>query len=93
MAEFSYREEAGVAWFTVDRPAEQNMLSPAVLRALLERAGALRASRTVNVLVVTGAGAEWFSTGILNPTLRASLGKEKVLEAVFFANEVFDAGR
>jgi enoyl-CoA hydratase/carnithine racemase len=90
-AEFSYREEAGVAWFTVDRPGEQNMLSPDVLAALLERARKLKQSREVNVLVVSGAGTEWFSTGILNPKLRASLGKEKVLEAVFFANEVFDA--
>ena len=54
-AEFSYREEAGVAWFTVDRPAEQNMLSPEVLAALLERARRLKESREVNVLVVTGA--------------------------------------
>lgn len=91
MAELQARRERGVAWLTIDRPAEQNMLSRDVLAGLMEEARRLKHERETNVVVITGSGAEWFSAGILNPALRASLGKEKVLETVFFANEAFDA--
>lgn len=91
MSELKSRREDGVAWLEIDRPTQQNMLSREVLAGLLDEARRLKGERETNVVVIAGAGAEWFSAGILNPALRASLGKEKVLETVFFANEVFDA--
>jgi enoyl-CoA hydratase/carnithine racemase len=42
-------------------------------------------------VIFTGAGDTFFSAGLLNPDIRASLAKEEVLEIVFLANRVYDA--
>jgi enoyl-CoA hydratase len=80
-----------IATVVLDRPHEQNRLTEAALRRLLAIAEELAASTAVHVLVIRGAASEWFSAGILNPALRASLGKEAVLDLVALANRVFDA--
>jgi enoyl-CoA hydratase/carnithine racemase len=80
-----------IATVFLDRPQEQNRLTEAALRKLLALADELAASATVHVLVIRGAGDAWFSAGILNPVLRAALGKEAVLDLVRLANRVFDA--
>jgi enoyl-CoA hydratase len=80
-----------IATVELHRPHEQNRLTEAALRRLLAIADELAASAAAHVLVIRGAGGEWFSAGILNPALRAALGKEAVLDLVVLANRVFDA--
>jgi enoyl-CoA hydratase/carnithine racemase len=83
--------EDGVATLTINRPADLNRLSPEVLARLGAIAEALREDAKTNVLVITGSGGEFFSMGILNPTLRASYSKDEIVRLVRLANRVFDA--
>ncbi len=83
--------EGGVCTVTIDRPDDLNRLSPAVIARLGVIADALRDDTAINVLVITGAGADIFSMGILNPALRASFTKDEVVTLVLRANAVFDA--
>ncbi len=83
--------DGGVCTVTIDRQAEHNRLSPEVIARLGAIADALREDTGVNVLVITGAGAEVFSMGILNPALRASYSKDDIVNLVLRANAVFDA--
>jgi len=84
--------DRGVATLTIDRPADQNRLTPEVLKRLEAIAAALREDDEVNVLVITGGGgAGVFSMGILNPAIRAGYAKEEIVRLVRLANRVFDA--
>jgi len=80
-----------VARILIDRPDERNMLVPDALAALGAAAARLKDERDVQAVVITAAGSEYFSTGLLDPELKASLGKERVLEVVALANATFDA--
>ena len=81
----------GVCTVTIDRPADLNRLSPDVLTRLGAIAADLRDDAQINVLVITGAGSEIFSMGILNPAIRASYTKDEIVNLVLRANAVFDA--
>lgn len=74
-----------VVTLIIDRPNENKRLTPDALAKLERLAGDLHA------VVVTGAGNQHFSTGILNPTLRASYSKEEIISIVRLANRAFDA--
>lgn len=62
--------DGGVCTATIDRLADSNRLSPEVIGRLAVIAESLREDTDINVLVITGAGAEIFSMGILNPAIR-----------------------
>ena len=79
------------ARITIERPAEQNRLSRANLERLGEIVEALTADGDVHAVVLTGAGDDFFSAGLLNPAIRASLTKDEVIDTVRLANRVFDA--
>lgn len=83
--------EEGVCTLTIDRAADENRLSPELIARLGALAEALREDREVNVVVLTGAGSEIFSLGILNPKIRASFTKDDIVQLVRRANAVFDA--
>jgi enoyl-CoA hydratase/carnithine racemase len=83
--------ESGVLLLTIDRAADANRLSPEVLGRLAAIAEALREDAQTRVLVITGAGSEIFSMGILNPAIRASYSKDEVVRLVRRANALFDA--
>jgi enoyl-CoA hydratase len=85
------RAHGAIATITIDNLPQQNMLSPAAFGRLGDAVAALQASPDVHVVVVRGAGAEFFCTGLLNPVLRGSLSKDEILALVFRANTVFDA--
>lgn len=85
------QREGGVATVTIDRPDDQNRLTREVLLALEEVVYALAADDETQALVVTGAGSEFFSMGILNPVVRASYDKPQILELVRTANRLYDA--
>lgn len=83
--------DGGLCTVIIDRLADMNRLSPDVLTRLGAIADALRDDTDINVLVMTGAGAEIFSMGILNPAIRASYTKDEIVNLVLRANAVFDA--
>lgn len=80
-----------IALITVDNPTEQNRLTATALTALGAIAAALRTRNDLHVVVIRGAGQEYFSTGLLNPALRGGMSKEAVIELVVQAAAAFDA--
>jgi enoyl-CoA hydratase/carnithine racemase len=85
------RRDGRVATITIDRVADQNRLTLEVLQALQRAADALAADEDTQAVVLTGGGSEFFSMGILNPTVRASYTKPQILELVRTANRLYDA--
>ena len=80
-----------VAVVTIDRASDQNRLTREVLLGLEDIVRGLAGDDETQAVVLTGAGSEFFSMGILSPVVRASYGKEQVLELVRTANRVYDA--
>jgi enoyl-CoA hydratase/carnithine racemase len=80
-----------VATVTIDRVADQNRFRPADMERLGDIVAALGADDTIHSVLVTGAGSDFFSAGLLNPEIRGSLPKDEVIEFVLLANRVFDA--
>jgi enoyl-CoA hydratase/carnithine racemase len=82
---------SNVLYLTIDRPADMNRLSPDLVEQLGHIVAALRDDQETHVLVITGRGDDFFSMGLLNPAIRASLSKDDVIRLVRKANAVFDA--
>ena len=80
-----------IATITIDRAADQNRFRRVDIERLGEIVAALGADETIHAVIVTGAGDEFFSAGLLNPEIRGSLPKNEILDFVFLANRVFDA--
>ncbi|MGH7305584.1 MAG: hypothetical protein ACRELZ_20055, partial [Candidatus Rokuibacteriota bacterium] len=76
---------------TLDRPGDQNRLTRDVLLTLQGLVDRLGADEETQAIVITGAGAEFFSMGILNPVVRAGYTKDQILELVRIANRLYDA--
>lgn len=81
----------GVLNLSIDLPDHMNRLLPEVLQRLGLIAAALRDDAETQVLVISGAGDEYFSMGIMNPAIRASYSKEQIIRLVRMANRTFDA--
>jgi enoyl-CoA hydratase/carnithine racemase len=81
----------GVAAITLDRQDDANRMTPEDMTRLGEIVAGLAADETVNAVMVTGAGEDWFSAGLLNPDIRAAMVKEQVVAFVMQANAVLDA--
>lgn len=81
---------SNVLYLTIDRPADMNRLSPDLVEHLGHIVAALRDDQETHVLVITGRGDDFFSMGLLNPAIRASLSKDDVIRLVRKANAVFD---
>jgi enoyl-CoA hydratase len=80
-----------VLTLTLDSPGDQNRLTRDVLLTLQGLVDELAADEGTQAVVITGAGSEFFSMGILNPTVRAGYTKEQILELVRTANRLYDA--
>ena len=85
------QRQGGVLNLTIDRPDDMNRLMPDVLQRLGLIAEALRDDGDTQVLVISGAGDEHFSMGIMNPVIRASFSKDEIIRLVMLANRTFDA--
>ena len=83
--------ESNVLYLTIDRPTDLNRLSPELIDHLGMLITELRERSDIHVVVITGAGEDYFSMGLLNPALRESMSKEDVVRLVRKANAVFDA--
>ena len=79
------------ARITVDRPEEQNRLGRSDIERLGAIVDALAVDGEVHAVVLTGAGEDFFSAGLLNPAIRERLAKDQVLDIVRLSNRVFDA--
>lgn len=91
MNEVGFARAGGVATITLGRPTDQNRLTSSVLLALQGIVDELAGDGDVQAVILTGSGSEFFSMGILSPTVRASYTKEQVLELVRTANRLYDA--
>ena len=91
MSDVEFARDGRVATITLGRPAEQNRLTRSVLLALQGIVDELAGDGDVQAVVLTGSGSEFFSMGILSPTVRAGYTKEQVLELVRTANRLYDA--
>jgi enoyl-CoA hydratase/carnithine racemase len=89
--EVGVRRDGRVVTITIERPDDQNRLTLDVLRALESIVHELAGDEETHAVVLTGAGSEFFSMGILSPVVRASYTKAQVLELVRTANRVYDA--
>ena len=83
--------ESKVLYLRINRPGDLNRLSPELIDHLSVLLAQLREDPDIQVVVITGAGDEFFSMGLLNPVIRASLSKDEVVRLVRRANAVFDA--
>ena len=89
--ELAVEREGRVALITLNRPDDQNRLTREVLLTLSSLVGRLAADEALQAVVITGAGTEFFSMGILNPAVRASYTKDQILKLVRIANRLYDA--
>ena len=80
-----------VLYLTIDCPVDLNRLNPELIDYLGLLFTELREDPEIHVVVITGSGDDFFSMGLLNPTIRASLSKDDVIRLVRKANAVFDA--
>lgn len=91
MADIILANNSPVATITLNRPDDLNRLTPDSMALLGGMVDDIEADTAIHAVVVTGAGEEMFSAGLLNPDIRAAMSKEGVLEFVFLANRIFDA--
>ena len=90
-SDITVERDGRVAVVTLDRPSDQNRLTREVLLGLEQIVHALAGDDETQVVILTGAGSEFFSMGILSPAVRATYSHEQVLELVRTANRVYDA--
>jgi len=75
------RDEDGIAWLTLNRPAQRNALSAALLKALETEIAAIGKDRKIKVVVIAGNGPG-FCAGHDLREMRANPGRQ-AYEAVF----------
>jgi enoyl-CoA hydratase/carnithine racemase len=86
-----YEMDRRVASLTLIRPDSLNLLTEDILQALGDISRDLVSNADIDVVTITSEGSSCFSTGILTPALRGSLGKQDVLKLIRLANQSFDA--
>jgi enoyl-CoA hydratase/carnithine racemase len=89
--EVQIARDGGVLTVTLNRPEDQNRLTRDVLLRLQSLADDLARDDKIQTVIITGTGTEFFSMGILNPTVRASYTKDQVIDMVRLANRLYDA--
>ncbi len=76
---------------TIAMPAEKNRLLPEALVQLEKLGATLFSNSEINAVIVTGEGPSDFSSGLLNPVVRAAMSKDEVIALVRLANRAFNA--
>jgi len=90
MEEVLFSRAERVASITLNRPEDDNRMTPAVLERLGAIADELARDSETLAVIITGAGDKLFSAGMLHPKVRVNLGKDQILGIVRLANSVFD---
>ena len=80
-----------VAVITIDCPDALNRLNPQSLLSFGHMVDDLAKRNDIQAVVITGAGEDWFSAGLMNAEIRAGMSKDEVLNYVVDANRIFDA--
>ena len=88
--EVLFEAKDGVATVTLNRPQDENRMTPEVLQSLSGILDLLRNNEKVQAVIISGAGSEYFSAGMLHPKVRAKLSGDEILGIVRLGNEVFD---
>ena len=91
MADIILAKSPPVATVTLDRPDDLNRMMPGSMALLGRFVDDIGSDDAIHAVIVTGAGDEMFSAGLLNPDIRAAMSKEQVIAFVRLANIVFDA--
>ena len=91
MDEILFENTPPVAVVTINRPDENNLLSPDSLNRLGEIVDELNKDDTIHAVVITGTVGKFFSAGLLNPDTRSAMTKEAVVSYVMKANRILDA--
>ena len=79
-----------IATIMFDAPDNENRLNPDSLRSLGALINELSSSTDIHVVILTGAGEEWFSAGLMNPAIRATMTKDEVIAYVVDGNQICD---
>jgi len=90
MEEIIFNFEPPIYTITINRPEDLNRLTPGSMALLGEYIAGLKLNNDVHAVVVTGAGDQMFSAGLLNPDIRSKMSKDEVIAFVRLANKVFD---
>jgi len=90
MEEVLFEARDGVASITLNRPGDENRMTPEVLERLSQIVEVLKQDEKALAVIIGGAGSEFFSAGMLHPKVRAKLTKDQILGMVRLANSVFD---
>jgi enoyl-CoA hydratase/carnithine racemase len=90
MEEVLFEARDGVASITLNRPGDENRMTPEVLERLSQIVEVLKQDEKALAVIIGGAGGEFFSAGMLHPKVRAKLTKDEILGMVRLANSVFD---
>jgi enoyl-CoA hydratase/carnithine racemase len=83
--------EGRIVTVTFNDPENGNRLTPAVLATLAAVVGELVDDQDAQVVIITGSGTEFFSSGILSPVIRRELAKDEIVRLVLQANRLYDA--
>jgi hypothetical protein len=92
-SDIAFQRDGRVAVVTINRPSDQNHLTREVLLGLKEIVRGLAGDDETQAVVLTDAGSQFFSMGILSPVVRKSYSKEQVLELVRTANRAYESRR
>tara|TARA_B100001123_G_scaffold439577_1_gene576728 strand:+ start:1752 stop:2531 length:780 start_codon:yes stop_codon:yes gene_type:complete len=90
MQEIILNSEPPISTITLNRPDDLNRLTPDSMVLLGEYITGLKSNNDVQAVVITGAGDQIFSAGLLNPEIRSGMSKDEVIAFVRLANTVFD---
>jgi enoyl-CoA hydratase/carnithine racemase len=82
--------EARIVTLTFNGPESGNRLTPDVLTNLARVVDDLAEDQEAQVVIITGTGTEFFSSGILSPTIRTEMTKEEIVSVVLRANRLYD---
>lgn len=83
--------EGRVVTVTLDRPAERDRWTREMLAAFEPVVAALARDEEAQVVVVTGAGDEYFSWGASDPAIRAAMPKQELVDFVLRGARLRDA--
>ena len=76
--EVCFHQTEGIATLAINRSENQNMLSEGALEELDRRLLEQEGDFTVQVVVLTGKGNDYFCGGLFNPGLKGKLSFEQV---------------
>lgn len=89
--QITFKTQDGIAHITINRPNDENRLTPPLMGWFAEIVETLRDDDSVQAVIITGVGRQWFSAGLMNPQIRAAMTKDEVIAYVRLGNRVFDA--